>query len=59
MTQEQTVRASNPARPSRSLLLVGAALLTATLAASIGSAPGSAGADGRASKGTSVSAGQD
>ncbi|WP_176710084.1 hypothetical protein [Streptomyces sp. Wb2n-11] len=53
------MRASNPARPSRSLLLVGAALLTATLAASIGSAPGQAGTDGRASKSTSVSAGQD
>ncbi|MET9510486.1 hypothetical protein ABZX62_18840 [Streptomyces flavidovirens] len=52
------MRESNPARPSRSLLLVGAALLTATLAASIGAAP-SSGDDGRASKSASVSAEKD
>ncbi|MGX1882811.1 hypothetical protein [Streptomyces sp. NPDC055287] len=41
------MRVSNQARPSRSLLVVGAALLTATLAASMGSAPASSGADGQ------------
>ncbi len=53
------MRESNPARPSRSLLLVGAALLTATLAASIGAAPSSSGDDGQASKSASVSAERD
>ncbi|WP_167368036.1 hypothetical protein [Streptomyces agglomeratus] len=53
------MRVSHPARPSRSLLVVGAALLTATLAASLGTAPASAGDGDRAAKSPSVSAGKD
>lgn len=53
------MRASHPARPSRSLLVVGAALLTATLAASLGPSPASSGDGGRASKSSSVSADRD
>ncbi|GHB19162.1 hypothetical protein [Streptomyces chryseus] len=53
------MRESHPARPSRSLLVVGAALLTATLAASLGTAPASSGDGGQASKGSSVSAERD
>ncbi|MGW7055330.1 hypothetical protein [Streptomyces sp. NPDC054887] len=53
------MRESHPVRPSRSLLVVGAALLTATLAASLGSAPDSSGDDGRAAKSASAPAQED
>ncbi|MBT2395623.1 hypothetical protein [Streptomyces sp. ISL-100] len=53
------MRVSTQARPSRSLLVVGAVLLTATLAASMGSAPASSDDGGQASKSSSVSAERD
>ncbi|MGR8010255.1 hypothetical protein [Streptomyces hypolithicus] len=53
------MREVNPNRPSRFLFLVGAALLTATLAASLGTGPLSSGADGKVSQTSSTSADED